>query len=277
MSPWRPLLLSAVFGSTNWRRHGFFVPLRVGQASEALIKYAGLGPLTITQLAFRPGAQFGNAYGPVTDHGVRFDLSTTAAAPGTLSTTFANNVGPDDTVVFNGGWTNSSALANGPGNTKAFDLTLAFTAPFVYDPSKGDLLLDIRSPSPVDCLLGFTSLDAEEGAGTPVDSIFGFPSTSATRSESFGGRVIVQVTFTPAAPAAPEPASLTLLATGALGLLGYGWRKRKAARAAAWARPAAHVLELCPYLLECPGWPSKWASRGFFLRPPAHNGPARAP
>ena len=29
--------------------------------------------------------------------------------------------------------------------------------------------------------------------------------------------------------AAPEPASLTLLATGALGLLGYGWRRRQAA------------------------------------------------
>jgi hypothetical protein len=31
----------------------------------------------------------------------------------------------------------------------------------------------------------------------------------------------------PAATAAPEPASLTLAATGALGLLGYGWRKRR--------------------------------------------------
>jgi len=37
----------------------------------------------------------------------------------------------------------------------------------------------------------------------------------------------------PAASAAPEPASLTLLATGALGLLGYGWRKRRQTRAAA--------------------------------------------
>jgi hypothetical protein len=27
--------------------------------------------------------------------------------------------------------------------------------------------------------------------------------------------------------AVPEPTTLTLLATGALGLLGYGWRKRK--------------------------------------------------
>jgi hypothetical protein len=34
-----------------------------------------------------------------------------------------------------------------------------------------------------------------------------------------------------ATAAAPEPASLTLLATGALGLLGYGWRRRKQAAA----------------------------------------------
>ena len=33
----------------------------------------------------------------------------------------------------------------------------------------------------------------------------------------------------PAAIGVPEPASLTLLATGALGLLGYGWRRRRQA------------------------------------------------
>ena len=46
MSPRRPMLLSAVFGSKNWRRHGFIMPLRVGQASEALFKY----PLVLLSL-----------------------------------------------------------------------------------------------------------------------------------------------------------------------------------------------------------------------------------
>jgi hypothetical protein len=63
--------------------------------------------------------------------------------------------------------------------------------------------------------------------------------TSTTETLVFGGHTnlgyfqLDDVSLVSAAPAAtaPEPASLTLLATGALGLLGYRWRRR--------GRPAA--------------------------------------
>jgi hypothetical protein len=44
-----------------------------------------------------------------------------------------------------------------------------------------------------------------------------------------GSRYFAEGWFGPAASAVPEPASLTLLATGALGLAGYGWRRRRQA------------------------------------------------
>ncbi len=193
-------------------------------------QFAGLGPITITEIAYRP-ASAAHAGGPTTDHGVRFDLSTTTAAPGAMSDTFANNVGPDDTVVFSGDWTRSTASTNGPGNTKAFDITLALTTPFLYDPGKGNLLLDIRSPSTTDSIFPFLT-DEKAGAGTPVDTVAGNPSTSATGSSlddliGIPGGPVVQFTFTPAVAPAPEPSSLALLGVGIATLVGWRrWRHR---------------------------------------------------
>ena len=47
-------------------------------------------------------------------------------------------------------------------------------------------------------------------------------------SANAGGSFTANFQANPSASAVPEPASLTLLGIGALGLLGYGWRRRKA-------------------------------------------------
>jgi hypothetical protein len=54
------------------------------------------------------------------------------------------------------------------------------------------------------------------------------PSPGAQFAAPIGFELRTDGTFTTAS-AAPEPASLTLLGIGALGLLGYGWRKRRQA------------------------------------------------
>jgi hypothetical protein len=53
------------------------------------------------------------------------------------------------------------------------------------------------------------------------------PGLDARGNDTFG----VTATLTATPTAVPEPASLTLLSLGAVGLLGYGWRRRKRATA----------------------------------------------
>src|SRR5947207_10904984 len=65
------------------------------------------GPQIITQVAFRPDAATGFAFSRTFSH-IQVNLSTTPNAADGLSTTLADNVGADDTKVFDGSLTLSS-------------------------------------------------------------------------------------------------------------------------------------------------------------------------
>src|SRR5262249_16904805 len=76
---------------------------------------------------------------------LQIKLSTTIASPDHLSTIFAQNSGPDETTVFSGVANVSSAFVTLSNGTTAFDIRLPLQTPFVFDSTKGNLLVDLRN------------------------------------------------------------------------------------------------------------------------------------
>jgi len=197
-------------------------PFRLQQVyASSQFAVAG-GPLIITQIAFRPDGDVGSAF-TTTNSSLQLNLSTTSAAPDALSATFASNVGADDTVVRSGPATYGSAFTGPPGGPKDFDIVFVFTTPFTYDPTLGNLLLDIRS---VD-VFAPTEFEGQDTFGDSVSIMFGFiNSPTGGVDDTFG--FVTQFTFSPAAPTpVPEPATMLLLGTGLAGVAGAARRRRK--------------------------------------------------
>ena len=103
-------------------------------------------PLVITELRYRPDATYGFAFDTIVAD-LQIHLSTTTRNPDGLSATFANNIGADETEVFSGELEISSSFTGPEGGPKDFDIIIPLQTPFTYDPSEGNLLVDIRNAS----------------------------------------------------------------------------------------------------------------------------------
>jgi hypothetical protein len=185
------------------------------QQVYAASQFSGGG--MITEIAFRPDAISGGAF-MSTLPDMQIDLSTTSAPDDGLSTTFANNVGADDTVVFGRGPLMLSSSFTGPPNgPKDFDIIITLTHPFFYNPANGNLLMDVRN-------FGGGTTTFFDAAGTNGDGssrLFNTNVNSGTGSTDtealITGFVIV-----------PEPSSVAMLLTGGGTLLAwFGGRRRR--------------------------------------------------
>src|SRR5262249_21714871 len=127
--------------------------------------------------------------------------------------TFANNVGADDALFFSG-------ALGGPVGGPTFTIA---GSPFLYDPSGGNLLMDIFV-TPGGSSFGGGYFDALE----ENDSFAG----ETSRMQTFGGGTtrwgLGLVTQFSAVAAVPEPSSLALFGLGSLVLA----RRRRRPRAA---------------------------------------------
>jgi hypothetical protein len=137
----------------------------------------------INRIAFRghgPGTPF---TGTVPQ--LQVNLSTTSKSPDNLSSTFAENVGPDDTQVFSGPLQTAVTFTGNPTN---FEVVINFTTPFNYDPAKGNLLLDVRNAQggvevpPLD-----QELDGTNATGDSVSRVYNYGNVAATAAGQTGG------------------------------------------------------------------------------------------
>jgi hypothetical protein len=199
------------------------------QQVYASSQFSGFGghPELITQIAFRPDAQFGSAFSSTLPN-VRIDLSTTHAVPGSLSSTFANNVGPNDQVVFSGPLHLSSSFTGPPNGPKAFDITIPLQHPFLYNPSQGNLLLDVRNFGGGST----TQFDATFNFGSNSSRAFTITSNGVNDPTGLTDNGALVTQFTGTLPTSgggvPEPSTLALFGVGAASLVVRRWRRRRA-------------------------------------------------
>jgi acid phosphatase len=159
-------------------------PIRYQQVYDAS-QFTRLNPGggLINRIAFRghgPGVPF---TGTVPQ--LRVNLSTTSKSPDNLSSTFADNVGSDDTQVFSGPLGTAVTFT---GDATNFEFVITFTTPFFYDPARGSLLLDIRnSQGGTEVPPLSQELDGASANGDSVSRVYNYGDVTATTAGQTGG------------------------------------------------------------------------------------------
>jgi hypothetical protein len=102
------------------------------------------GALLVTELRFRPDHFYGFRFTTILSN-LQVNLSTSPRTPESLSRIFAENVGADDTVVFNGSLELRSRFVGPAGGPMDFDIIVPLARGFLYDPAAGDLLVETRN------------------------------------------------------------------------------------------------------------------------------------
>lgn len=187
-----------------------FAPNRYMQIYAASQFGAFSGGMLISELDFRPDATQLTPFSH-TFPSVSIFLSTTSQTVAGLSSTFANNIGSNNTLVRSGPLTIASANLPGSGTAKQFDIVIPLTTPFFYNPAAGNLLLDIENFNAGNSGL----IDAVSDASASLTRLVFFDGSATASTGTVQGFGIV-TQFTAAAPArVPAPGTLLLVISGA--------------------------------------------------------------
>ena len=213
--------------STNTLNQNPLVSQRYQQAYDASVFSGYNAPLTISRIAFRPDYEYGSAF-TTTLLDIQINMSTTPLALSSLTGVFADNIGSDDIVVVDRGSLTLSSSFTGPTDgPKDFDIIIDLDTPFVYDPTAGNLLIDVRNYSGQDDKSIYPVFDAEFSSEilrvwTTNPDVDGVDSTSTSFYGAMG--LVTQFTFEETA-VIPAPPAILLCFIGT-GLVAWIHRRR---------------------------------------------------
>ncbi|MEO7411463.1 MAG: PEPxxWA-CTERM sorting domain-containing protein [Sphingomicrobium sp.] len=225
-----PTGLENVEGNSGSRNVlGFINVARLQQVYDA--DQFSQGAITITGVSFRTnGETFAGLFGTPgtaftrTTQGFQVQLSTTSASADNLSTSFSANTGSNVvSVIPRSDVTYSTAAMSSNGTTRDFDVTFNFLNAFVYDPSMGNLLLDLTSFGGSN--RSGATLDGQNVLGDGTSSLFLQNGTGGNGATNTFGYV---TRFQTAAVtgAVPEPGTWAMMLLG-FGAMGVSLRRRR--------------------------------------------------
>jgi hypothetical protein len=175
---------------------------------------------TVRAIAFRMDGFFSFDFNGTLSN-VQIRLSTTPAQPDRLHSAYANNIGPDETLVVDEAAIRLFIGGSSIGGPLSFDFSMP-TQPFYYNPAVGNLLMDIYVGTG-----GGLTMDAVNYDSDGVSSIGG--SASDPRGIVLGSGpasvgLVTRFTFEPI----PEPSVLALLGlAGGTGFARFSWNRRR--------------------------------------------------
>jgi hypothetical protein len=149
----------------------------------------------ITAIDFRMDSPSGYPSG-VRLRDMQVSLSTTSKGPDTLSTNFAENVGPDSAIIFRGQFESSFGYTRNY-SPQVFDLGIIASPWFFYRPSAGNLLLDVKVFTYSNSIPDAAPFDASDVTGDPISTLGSANVTSATGTPSTRGLVTAFAIGTP--------------------------------------------------------------------------------